>query len=82
MADKASSVSGTSSDLFHALLGKALLDEAYRDRLVDPQTRVAALQEIGVKKPTQDQLTAVQNSITTLQTLAAVMVPEGGTGTA
>jgi hypothetical protein len=82
MADKASRVSGTSSDLFHALLGKALLDEDYRNRLIDPNKRMKALEEIGLKNPTQDQLTAVQNSITALRTLAAVMVPEGGTGTA
>lgn len=58
------------SDPFHMLLGRALVDEAYRAKLLDPETRAAALKDVGIARPTQDQLKAVQNAITALATLS------------
>jgi hypothetical protein len=63
-------LSKPSEDPFHAMLGKALVDLDYRDRLLDPTTRADALKEIGVADPSEDQLTAVENAKTALQTLS------------
>jgi hypothetical protein len=58
-----------SSDPFYELLGKALVDKEWRDKLLDPATRADALMEIGIAKPTQTQLQAVENAKAALQTL-------------
>ena len=68
------------SDRFDLMLGKALTDEKYRDKLMDPKTRTAALQEIGIKKPTQKQLQGVQNAVTALESLSGLFGE--GTGAA
>ena len=59
-----------SDDPFYELLGRALVDfEDSRAELLNPSTREDALKEIGIAKPTQTQLQAVENAKTALQTL-------------
>ncbi len=69
MAPNDGDESRKSSDPFYELLGKALVDEKYRDKLLDPKTRADALKDIGIAKPTETQLKAVENAKTALQTL-------------
>ena len=68
------------SDPFSALIGKALVDEEYRAKILDPAQRVAALQEVGVANPSPAQLQALQNSITALQSLYGVFQKDVGAG--
>jgi hypothetical protein len=58
------------TDPFHILLGKALIDVEYREKLLDPNTRVDALKDVGIAHPTEVQLQALQNAITALTTLS------------
>jgi hypothetical protein len=62
-------LSKPSEDPFHAMLGKALVDLEYRGRLLNPETRADALKEIGVADPNEEQLQAVENAKTALQSL-------------
>lgn len=57
------------ADPFHQLLGRALIDVAFRKKLLDPKSRGEALKDIGIAKPTKQQLQALQNAITALETL-------------
>lgn len=57
------------SDQFNELLGRALIDDDFRTRLLDPKKRVAALKEITGKKPTKAQTEALNNAVTALQSL-------------
>jgi hypothetical protein len=59
-----------SSDPFNELLGKALIDVAFREKLLDSKTRADALKDIGIANPTNMQLQALQNAITALETLS------------
>jgi hypothetical protein len=68
------------SDPFSALIGKALVDEDYRAKILDPAQRVAALQEVGVDNPSPAQLQALQNAITALQSLNGAFLKDVGTG--
>ena len=68
------------SDPFSTLIGKALVDDEFRAKLLDPGQRVAALQEIGVDNPTPAQLQALQNSITALQALNGAFQKDVGAG--
>lgn len=68
------------SDPFSALVGKALIDEAYRLKLKDPGQQVAALQEVGVANPTPVQLQALQNAIQAVETLNGVFQGQVGAG--
>ncbi len=42
-----------SESRFHAILGRALTDQAFRDRLRDPEQADGALQEMGITDATQ-----------------------------
>jgi hypothetical protein len=68
------------SDPFSLLVGKALVDDEFRAKLLDKDTQVAALKEIGIADPTPDQLRALNNSITALENLEGEF--QGGIGTA
>ena len=57
------------SDPFYELLGKALVDKAWRDKLLNPATREDAFKDIGIAKPTQTQFQAVDNAKAAFQTL-------------
>jgi hypothetical protein len=53
------------SNPFHMLVGRALVDEKFRKRLLSqtPSTRKKALKEVGIDNPTQGQLQVLQNAI-------------------
>lgn len=68
-ASPAPAGSSKAPDRFHMLIGRALVDEEYRAKLLDPSTRAAALKDIGIARPTKNQLTAVENAITALRTM-------------
>jgi hypothetical protein len=70
----------TTSDPFSALIGKALVDDTFRAKLLDPAKRAAALQEIGVDNPTPAQLQALQNAITAIQGLNGAFQKDVGAG--
>lgn len=59
-----------SSAMFHELLGRALVDVEFREKVVDPTTRADALKDVGIHNPTANQLQALQNAITALQSLS------------
>jgi hypothetical protein len=65
---------------FHMLLGRALVDEEYRAKLLNPKTRVDALKDLGIANPTDTQLKTLQKAITTLGSLSGSFGP--GTGAA
>ena len=67
-ASKSSDSSG-GLDPFNLLLGRAIIDEKFQSRLLDPKTRVAALKEVGISRPTKVQLTALENAIQALRTM-------------
>ena len=67
------------SNKFDLMVGKALLDPDYQAKLLDPKTREAALKDIGVTHPTQEQLDAIENAKGTLEDLSGVF---SGTGAA
>lgn len=67
------------SNKFDLMVGKALLEEEYRAKLLDPTTREAALKDIGITHPTKVQLQAVENAIDTLEDLSGAF---SGTGAA
>jgi hypothetical protein len=54
---------------FHALLGRALTDHDFRDALLDPSTRVEALESMGIEA-THDVLHAVDDAVEALTRLA------------
>ena len=54
----------------HAILGRALIDHTFRDRLIDPSTQKEALEEMGVR-PTDEMLRALNASIDSLSSLTA-----------
>jgi hypothetical protein len=58
--------------LFHGVLGKALTDDDYRQRLTDtanPEGQAAALTEMGVT-PTPEVLEALNAAVTALDNFA------------
>ena len=65
-------------DPFHVLLGRALIDEKFRAKLLKPGTRKAALKDVGIADPTDVQLKAVQNAITALGSLSGSFSDEVG----
>jgi hypothetical protein len=67
------------SNKFDLLVGKALLEEKYRDKLRNSATREDALKDIGITHPTQDELNAVQEAFDALEDLKGVF---SGTGAA
>jgi hypothetical protein len=54
----------------HSLLGRALIDLEFRDRLLDENQQKAALEEMGIT-PTDDVLTALNAAIEALITLSS-----------
>ena len=68
VASKSSSASG-GLDPFHLLLGRAIIDEGFQARVLDEKTRVAALKEVGIARPTKVQLLALENAIQALKTM-------------
>ena len=57
---------------FHAILGKALMDDEYRARLTDtgnPEGQGEALREMGVD-PTPDVINALNAAVTALDNFA------------
>lgn len=65
-------------DPFHMLLGRALVDEAYRKKLLKLSTRKRALKDIGIANPTKDQLDALQSAITAFGSLSGSFSDEVG----
>ncbi len=53
---------------FHALVGRALTDEDFRNRLLDPETQDATLKEVGVE-PTPAVKEAIAASHDALKSL-------------
>jgi hypothetical protein len=66
------------SDPFHLLLGKALVDDKFRAKLLKLGTRKAALEDVGIANPTKVQLEALQKAITALASLAGSFGPGVG----
>lgn len=58
-------------DPFHMLVGRALVDEKFRNRILSKtvSTRTKALKEVGIDNPTPGQLQVVQEAIDALQQL-------------
>jgi len=67
------------SDPFSLLVGKALVDPGFRAKILDQGQQVAALKEVGIAQPTQDQLDALRRSITALESLEGEFSPGVGT---
>jgi hypothetical protein len=67
-----------SADPFYAMLGKALVDEQYRNKLKNAETRADAFADIGISHPTEDQLLAVENAFTASETLRGTFGDEVG----
>ena len=59
----------TEETKFQALLGRALTDHEFRDALLDPSSRVEALESMGIEA-TQAVLDAVADSVDALNRLA------------
>ena len=59
-----------SQSRFHGLVGRALTDPEYRERLLDPEQRSEAMQEANVD-PTEETLEAIQNAIDAITNLTA-----------
>ncbi len=57
------------SDQFNELLGRALIDDDFRKRLLNAKTRLAAVKEITGKAPTKVQTEALDKAIDALQDL-------------
>ena len=57
-------------NLFHAVLGRALTDSHFRDRLLDRARQEKALKEMGVE-PTDKVITELNNSIAALNRLSS-----------
>jgi hypothetical protein len=55
---------------FHLLLGKALIDDKFRAKLLKKSTRKAALKDVGIANPTDVQLETLQKAITALASLS------------
>jgi hypothetical protein len=55
---------------FHSLVGRALIDHAFRDRVLDPRQQEAALKEMGID-PTPAVLDSLNQSIDALTALSA-----------
>ena len=68
------------TDPFSLLVGKALVDEAFRAKVLDPDQRKAALHEVGIAAPTAEQLQALNNAVSALENLQGEF--RGGVGTA
>jgi hypothetical protein len=53
-------------DPFHTMLGRAMTDPTYRDRLLaqhDPEQQKSALREAGVEDPSDDAVNALNEAI-------------------
>jgi hypothetical protein len=68
----------TKPDPFHMLLGRALVDEKYRRKLLRLSSRKAALKDLGIANPTQEQLDALQSAITAFGALSSSFEEETG----
>lgn len=54
----------------HSVLGRALIDQGFRDRLLDPSQQKEALRGIGIT-PTDEMIEALNKSIDALTALSA-----------
>ena len=58
-----------SQSKFHALLGKALTDHAFREALRNPEQQADALQSMGIE-PTNEVMGALNDAVDALDRLA------------
>lgn len=56
-------------DPFNLLIGRAIIDLDFQKRVLDEKTRLAALKEVGINRPTKVQLQALENAIQALRTM-------------
>jgi hypothetical protein len=56
-------------DPFHLLLGRALVDEKFRAKLLKTSTRKAALKDVGIANPTEVQLETLNKAIIAFKSL-------------
>jgi hypothetical protein len=70
--------SGIGSGPFHTLVGKALIDPEYRERLQNPDTQAEALKEAGIHNPSDVQIQALKNAIAAVSTLSGSFGDEVG----
>ena len=62
---------------FHKLLGRALVDNDFYDRLRNTETRADALFEMGIE-PTEEVLGAVEEAMAAIDNLAQMPALGGG----
>lgn len=65
---------------FHLLLGRAIADEKFQEKLLQNTTRSRknAFKAVGVTNPTKEQLDALEEAITALGTLSGLFSNEVG----
>lgn len=68
------------SDRFNMMLGRAIVDKKYRDRLTSPNPlkQRNALKELGIKNPTEVQLEALRKAVVALESLSGSFSDEVG----
>lgn len=68
---------GSSGSKFHKLLGRGLTDYEFREALMDPERRAAALESMDIE-PTPEVLEELDKAIVALNNLAGSDTLAGG----
>jgi hypothetical protein len=71
---------GGDGDPFGDLIGRAIVDNTFRQRLLDQTQHDAIFAEIGVPQPSPAQKLALQNAVTAMNTLYGTFQKGVGAG--